>query len=130
MSQTLSSAWPNCSLVYWKVREAKGVICPPKELVNGHVSHPYSTLVVQLIEIRRCRPGCGASYVRLFWKPLKASILISWGRATCDRALEGVRGEGCVLATKLGLSSMRSFVMQMQRPLQVLGGAKPLAHSS
>lgn len=29
---TLSSAWPSCSLVYWKVRDAKGVIWAPKEL--------------------------------------------------------------------------------------------------
>lgn len=30
--QTLSSAWPSCSLVYWKVREAKGVMEAPKVL--------------------------------------------------------------------------------------------------
>lgn len=37
--RTLSSAWPNCSLVYWKVREANGVICPPRELCKLNVSH-------------------------------------------------------------------------------------------
>lgn len=31
---TLSSAWPSCSLVYWKVRDAKGVTVDPKELAR------------------------------------------------------------------------------------------------
>lgn len=33
MRNTLSSAWPSCSLVYWKVRDAKGVIWAPKFLL-------------------------------------------------------------------------------------------------
>lgn len=33
MSYTLSSACPSCSLVYWKVRDAKGVIWAPKFLL-------------------------------------------------------------------------------------------------
>lgn len=31
-THTLSSAWPSCSLVYWKVRDAKGVSCELKLL--------------------------------------------------------------------------------------------------
>jgi hypothetical protein len=48
-SQTLSSAWPNCSLVYWKVREAKGVICPPSELrasMSAFILEPFDRLMV------------------------------------------------------------------------------------
>jgi hypothetical protein len=32
LQPTLSSVWPNCSLVYWKVRDAKGVTEAPKLL--------------------------------------------------------------------------------------------------
>lgn len=38
MMLTLSSAWPSCSLVYWKVRDANGVICVPKALVGWFLS--------------------------------------------------------------------------------------------
>jgi len=34
--RTLSSAWPSCSLVYWKVREAKGATWPPRFLDPWH----------------------------------------------------------------------------------------------
>lgn len=50
---TLSSACPNCSLVYWKVREAKGVICAPKSL------HSETSVgsIAQACRIAS-RPGC------------------------------------------------------------------------
>ena len=46
--RTLSSAWPSCSLVYWKVREAKGVIVAPmllKASTGKHHVNKVSLLV-------------------------------------------------------------------------------------
>lgn len=37
IQRTLSSAWPSCSFVYWKVRDAKGVIWDPKLLLPASV---------------------------------------------------------------------------------------------
>lgn len=72
---TLSSTCPSCSLVYCKVREAKGWNCDPMDLMNSTCQLPVASSWLYASGFRQVL-SCviGRSYVRLFWKPLKASI--------------------------------------------------------
>jgi hypothetical protein len=104
-SQTLSSAWPNCSLVYWKVREAKGVICPPSELrasMSAFILEPFDRLMV-LVMVESLREALLES---LECVHLDCDVMINRSQSLVQ--------EQCIDAhSRRLLSAKWSFVMQV-----------------